>query len=464
MISIAPLVATIPLRQVIAVLIAILCLIFSYILDNNIFTSIMIIFSGAIIVISYNNKMFSDPIAVFTLFFIPYSTWYNFYYVISGINLGDQFERSLSEALNLSLLGLVSYASSGAIFRIIFKRRACISPAPKPINIFQVGIILICCGLIWKAILDVILLNLASKREIISMGLSSVSLANFAAFVVAAGALLVGWRLQLRHGILRLLFSPLTIISCITLFAMMIVLGERDAIFRFVFSFFVIYFVMTRRANMGVILIIFLVTLMLVPLTQSAKAIVIGGGPPSALNADLLFSGEFISALRNTQRIIFYGTEHSMSFILNDVLRALSPLFPLEGVMSTAAWYNNVFRSEHGFSGASGWGLGFVAQGYLVAGPFGVVGLLSLVAIVMHLLYYQSLKSDLWLIFYAFSLATAIYCIRADLAGFLSQTFKVGGTALVIFALTRRLGAVVLVEFKGRSSAVGGSHEGKRPL
>ncbi|MNR68974.1 hypothetical protein D3C85_1938930 [compost metagenome] len=33
--------------------------------------------------------------------------------------------------------------------------------------------------------------------------------------------------------------------------------------------------------------------------------------------------------------------------------------------------------------------------------------------------------------FYILALSTAVYCIRSDLANFLSQTFKVGGLAVV---------------------------------
>lgn len=411
------------------------------VINNAKFTTLVIILLGIFIVFSYNNKKFSDPISVFVLFYIPYSTWYGIHTFISEGVLEKRFEESLSQALLLSLLGLVAYVLAGAIFRLIFKLGGSshhIIPKPKPVGPIFLGLILVACILIGFAVLQAASLSLTTKREILDANLSSVSSASFAAFIVAAGALLVGWNSYIKNGFFSMLSNPVFLICCLSLTAMMLVLGERDAVFRFIFTMILIYYMISNRATTTVMITVLTLTVISIPITQSLKSIFLGGIQGEFVINDI-FSGEFVSALRNTQRLIFNGVDHTPMFIWTDILRASSPFVRSEDIVSTTSWYHNVYRVEHNFSGTAGWGLGYVAQGYLVANTLGVIGIMAFISVVIHFLFFWSRKNDLLLVFYAFSLATAIYGIRADLANFLSQTFKIGGAVVLIFAVARMI-------------------------
>lgn len=114
------------------------------------------------------------------------------------------------------------------------------------------------------------------------------------------------------------------------------------------------------------------------------------------------------------------------------------PLGGKLGLLNSAAWFHQVYRLEEGIAGAAGWGFGLVAEGCLIGGIPGIIFVMSFVSVSLAVLYQCRMRSEYWYVFYLLSLSTAIYCIRADMASVLSQTYKIGGVAVWFMYLLGR--------------------------
>ena len=218
--------------------------------------------------------------------------------------------------------------------------------------------------------------------------------------------------------------------------------GQRDYLFRLLICAAFLYFDHRRMAGLPVLLTVLFVVSLLLPLTQMFKAMVIAEslGPwNSELGA--LFLSEFSSASKNLYVLIQHGFEPSWSFVWSDIVRGLVPFGEVYGFQSTGAWFHWIYRPDEGIGGTSGWGFGLVAQGVLVGGLPGIALVMGSVAVILALLYKRRMRSEYWYVFYLLALSTSLYCIRADLANLLSQTFKVGGLCVLGLYAIRRYSA-----------------------
>ena len=179
-----------------------------------------------------------------------------------------------------------------------------------------------------------------------------------------------------------------------------------------------------------------LVAIVLVPISQAFKSIMLTGEVSlNSFGLELILSNEFTSSGRNLYSLVYFGVQNSFSYLFNDVFRAFIPtmLIPDIGINSTANWFNSIYRYSHGFSGSSGWGFSLIGEGYLIGGYFGVMLLMIIYASVISFFYNLRFKSVYFYAFYVLLFLVSIYVLRADLANFLSQAFKVSG--LAVFAM-----------------------------
>src|SRR5690606_6802549 len=124
-----------------------------------------------------------------------------------------------------------------------------------------------------------------------------------------------------------------------------------------------------------------------------------------------------------------------------DIQRALTPLVNT-GSISTTEWFNSIYRPSVSLEGTSGWGLGIIAQGYILADAWGVVILSAALALILSFFYRARNRSVYYLVFYILLLTVAIYTIRADVANFIAQGLKIGGLSVLLLYLVERVSKV----------------------
>jgi oligosaccharide repeat unit polymerase len=231
----------------------------------------------------------------------------------------------------------------------------------------------------------------------------------------------------------------------------MLLTGERDVFFRVIFISLLIYYDKKRNSNFFIVISLLIGVSIVVPISQSFKAILLSGEVNlNSIGLELILSNEFVSASRNFYSLLIFHVDHDISFFFNDILRAFIPSFFLKDldINSTVSWYHNEFRMRNGFGGTSGWGFGLVAEGYLIGKTFGIFFIMSFYALVIGILYNIRYKSIYWYIFYLLSYVTAIYVIRADIANLLSQVFKIGGFSVLILYFSHKLIENKTISFK----------------
>jgi hypothetical protein len=142
------------------------------------------------------------------------------------------------------------------------------------------------------------------------------------------------------------------------------------------------------------------------------------------------FGGEFLSSGRNLYELNRHGFSEDWGFFYNDLLRGLLPPGFGSRLMSATGWFHSIYRVDEGFAGSSGWGLGFVAEGLLCSRTIGPFVLLGFVGGVVSVIYRARLNNKYNHVFYALAATSAVYCIRADIANFISMVFKLGLVAV----------------------------------
>ncbi|TRO10078.1 oligosaccharide repeat unit polymerase [Ectopseudomonas mendocina] len=413
-------------------------------LSDEIFYSLVLFFLFVLLVIFANsNNGLADPRLFFLPFFYLYSTWFPMQVMFASpvINRFHLDENLLIAVVNYAFLGGVFFCL-GVFLSLRLKK---ITPPKSFIAEVYTGEMpserLLILGLFFFVIFGLcyaFFSGAVSKREIIDDGGVVISVIIFSFILLTA---LISMRLLRFLGEWKLNFS-IYLFLCLS-FCFMLVLGERDAVFRIFMVMALIYYDFNRRGSLVFLALMVLGAILVVPFSQAFKSALISGQfEVSVISLDLILSNEFVSASRNLYSLLYYGVNHGLSYFYTDIVRGVFPSF-ISGVFldigSTSSWYNRVYRVEHGFSGGSGWGFGLVAQGYLIAGLAGISVLMFLVGLFLGFLFSLRFRSEYWYVFFIMSAAASIYCIRADIGALIAQTAKVSGGAVFFIFLTHEL-------------------------
>ena len=389
-------------------------------------------------------KNLLHPLVIYPLFYYPYSTWHTF---SSLVNRANDL-RYLMLAVDHAYLGLMAFHLACLACLRVWKPRPpsfFIADFRTPLTdkFLLLGSLLVAS----ISIRSILAFDLVSKREILDAQSTGLDLMGVSVWLMTGAVLLALTRW--RFGRERL--GLIVFVALLFVLGVYLAVGERDFLFRLAMCMAFIYFDHRRKAGLPVLLGILFFAAVAIPWSQDYKAYWIAGqARDSFLENMQLFSGEFYGASRNLYVLLSRGYEPSWSFLVSNIFRGLLPFSSGLGVMNSVAWFHNVYRYEEGMEGISGWGFHIVADGCLMGGPVGVVMTMAFLGVLLCWLYRIKYRSEYWYVFYLLTLSSSIYCIRADLANLLSQTFKVGG-AVVLF-----------IYMAGRFNRVGSAHDGHK--
>lgn len=415
--------------------ISLLVVLFSFILRSHAGVVGLVCTYSVFICFLCSGRSILDPRSLFLIMLTVYSVWFPLQVIIFGYEGPLKLNLDiLLESIRLQVFGIVVFVlicttliNEDKVYKLksgLFRGLA------------LGGKELLSEKIVYWPILFVILISLlatmaggyTSKREILDSGSVFKVVGELSFYVL----LVIVTLHTLRSG--RKLVTYKSLIVIFVGLGYFLLLGERDIFFR---VSILAVLILVDRKNIPVFLsalfIVFL-AIIIVPLSQEFKAVFLSGDiSVTKQGLDLVFSNEFISAGRNVYSLMYYGVDHSLSFLFNDVQRAFIPsiLMPETDIQSTGAWFDSVYRVTHNFSGTAGWGFTIIGQGYLIAGYWGVFIVMSIIAMVISLLYKRCYKSEYWYVFYLIALTTYIYIIRADFANLLSQVFKIGGLSVL---------------------------------
>ena len=219
--------------------------------------------------------------------------------------------------------------------------------------------------------------------------------------------------------------------------------GERDILFYFTLML-LLYLCDIRKKIHGVVLIIILLSgVVLLPVSHMLKGFVIA--EDKANISEVLKDGfvgllqsDFTSAGSNLYNIVYYTNEfHYGERIRNDFLRVFSSsLFGInDNAISSTKWYKDYFINSNG----AGRGFSIVAEGYLDFGYVGIVIIMFIIGFFLQTLYRYRYLNSLVYVYYTFTLMTACYCIRADMANFINNSLKLGFIPLLVIYFNHHL-------------------------
>lgn len=398
----------------------------------------LVLFYVSYIIISWRIARDSlDPRIFFLGFFLIYSTFYPIKLLIVGHSLLPINYHYVAESLNVSYFSFLIYVILFEIFLknnqdLNFYNRISIQKTPKYEDVLRYISYLLLVFISIKIFSS----GASTKRDVQSTIGIFASLGNFSALM-----LLVLLYLNMIRNITVRFVNLITFTGFSFLLFYMLLTGERDVFFRLIFSLLIIHFDYKKTFTQKKLIAIFVCVVIIVPISQSLKAILIDSSTFSfnGLSSALIFSNEFISSSRNLYALIYFGVEESYEFLLNDILRAIIPSFFISdlNISSTVSWYHNVYRPSKNFAGLSGWGFSSVGMGYVIDGYKGVFIISTFISSSIIYFYNRRYKSTFYFVFYLMLLMTAIYTIRADLANFISQSYKVGGFFIFTILLMR---------------------------
>lgn len=389
----------------------------------------------------YNRNSFVDPRAVFPPFFSFYYTWYAL-----SISLGRQprlfsiDEVLLHESVVFSYFCLLVFINcTNLIFILLnsetklnFHMRTFFKPSQ-----FSELCIMTFCFLI-SILSSIILLRsgVSSKNEATQLG-GFFGIAYLFTFFLSIGVMIRVYRLS--H--INFFKDPLIFGFVLYSILYMTITGERDIIFRFfVVSLFIIGYKFKRLDFYKVLLLLVSIAI-IVPMSQLAKSILLSGPNLLIFTPESILGNEFVSAGRNLYTLFYFSVENNPLTMLTDLVRAFAPssICDIFSITSTNVWFNSVFRFEHNFSGSAGWGFGLVPQAYLMGGYLGGFIYFSVLSFIVSLVFLKINKNEYWAVLYFISMASLIYCLRADLSNYLSQSFKVGGILIWSYFILSKL-------------------------
>lgn len=387
------------------------------------------------VVIVFNRGTLSDPRMIFLGFFFLYSTWYPFRVILLNFSVLEIDLFILKQSVNYSFLGAITFVTvaNALIDESVNNKRIKLFnwSSERSFYFLSEKLVFIALGSLSLLILFRVLTSGAASK--IELSGPWVQIGNFS--VIFFSVLIALRLLRLKKALYR---DSFTLLFLLFISLYVLIMGERDALFRVLFLCAIVFFDKNQKGGSWILIFLLIAAAVLVPVSQAFKAVLLSGelNLPN-LGYETIFNNEFISASRNLYSLMIYDVEHNYLFIFTDVLRAFSPTILLSdlNVYSSTEWFNRFFRVDNGFSGKFGWGFGLVAQGFLIGRGAGVILVMALISSIVSFFYNQRFRSVYFYVFYLMMLTTAIYCIRADMANFLSQSFKISGLMILIAVL-----------------------------
>jgi len=374
------------------------------------------------------NRLIHDP----KVLFIPLLGIYSSFYPLQKILIPNLIipidMAALNYALNLSVLFAFTFTF---VVEIMSKKSFAPNYEAEAIRTTDKLILfsLFCISLILFAF--IITQGSQSKKDTYSI------YSTLQSFTLFFGTFLLIRMLAAKA--IKILSIPTILMIFLSILSILIQ-GERDVLFRLALLLVILFFLFKDKPKISIYFMLIGSMLLIVPVSQFFKGILnYSSFSGLSLGLDLILSNEFISAGRNLYATVLYGSpgENSWLFV-TDIARGILPSSLIGFDVDTSTrWYNDVFRETHNFSGTSGWGFSFLAQGYIVGGIWGIILFATLLAFAMSFLYKKSFKSLNWLVFYLFFLVAAIYAIRADIATVLSLGVKIPLISILIIYLVR---------------------------
>ncbi|MCQ4306541.1 oligosaccharide repeat unit polymerase [Pseudomonas stutzeri] len=397
----------------------------------------------------FNREDVLDPRVVFPVFYCMYQTWFPLSVFVGADNVFKTIDGlALSSSLVYSFIGLVAYIFVCGLFvqKNSGKSSLMIRRATRPGSSGE--LLLIAALLVVVLICSIVIFNsgFTSKREINDGAGVEKFISEFSMLTLTIVALLRAVRLSMD----RLKCDPLILLVIFVCIFYLALTGERDIFFRLMLCLMLIYYFKMRNFSKLKLLVFAVGIALLVPVSQSFKAVMVSGFVGIDFDLNKIFSNEFISASRNIYSVLYFEAERNPYLLISDIGRAVIPsmFFGEDWFSSANTWFNKEFLLLNGFSGRTGWGFGLVPEGYVVGGVGGVIAVMSLTAFMISICYRLRLRSEYFLVFYLFAFSVSIYVIRADVANLLSQMFKIGGLAIFTVFLFERTVSVLFTQLR----------------
>ena len=428
-----------PATQLVLFLYSLLFLGLSYLLPGVVISVVLIFVYYLTILIVLKIDDLSDYRVLWPGFFVIYSTFYPLQVIVTGFGY-SKFENNqelLKDSVNYAFIGLITFIVIVNFLIEMQKNKAYSNLLVKSNCSFYLSeklLLLIVVPIIVYVLVSILGSGATRKLDIDNV---SNTVGYFAAIVVIGLFTLKIGRIKVPF------FCNGTSLCFLLLFTIyMLVTGERAIFIRGVLVGLIFFCNSNNLVRWQMVICILIATVVVVPFLQSFKSVLLSGTLNlQQISIELILSNEFISASRNFYSVLLYGVNHSYAFLYNDIIRAVVPKFliPSLDIASTGLWFHLVYRVEHRFHGTSGWGFGIIAHGYLIDGIFGIILVMSIMAVIVTIIYNNRGRSEYFYLFHISTLLTSIYCIRADMANFLSQVFKIGGMMVLLLMITHKL-------------------------
>lgn len=431
--------STIHISDIVFLFFSVFAFLVAYVVGESEAT-IAILFVVSLVVLYMSDiSRLSDPRVLITGFFFLYQTWFPLKIIFFGDSYMHKISSDkLSDGLLLSLFAYVVIANIlNFMVRQLSNGWDSIYVHFERERLSEKIVFFFSCILGMASIVSFITSGVTSKREILD-GYGALSLFSYICMVFIT----VNFLLRMARSRRGRFFEDGYV--CVSLGIIVLytgVAGERDVLFRAIVCLAIIYYEKSHSFGYTKFFIMLVAAAFVVPFSQLFKSVFLVGLQDGSWQDVEIFGNEFISASRNLHYLLEFGVDHSWLHLLNDLLRAIVPsvLLPGLSVESTSSWYNGTYRVVHGFDGTSGWGFGLVAEGYLVAGYFGVFVVTAICTTIVGLIYRVRLRSSHHFVLYILSLTVFIYVLRADVANFISQIFKIFGVCFLVFFVANLL-------------------------
>ncbi|MCS3642192.1 hypothetical protein GGP51_003227 [Salinibacter ruber] len=215
-------------------------------------------------------------------------------------------------------------------------------------------------------------------------------------------------------------------VTLITFIGALLILGQRDFIFRYMIGLVVIFY---SYGICGKIVMYFLGIIMIsmVPIMGTLKSYLLSQDV-SRISDNIfvsVFSGEFMSAGRNIDTLVLRSCEWNYKYgktLITDVMRAVVPA-PIYKFQNPTNWFRNQMHPELASQG-KGPGFTLAGEGFINFGYIGIPIWFMLVSLTIVYLYKKRRSSMLLYLIYISSIPIFIYSLRADIANIISPILK----------------------------------------
>lgn len=406
---------------------------------NNLLLSTIVFYFFIITVIGFNAKKgIADPRVLLLGFMAIYFSFFPLRAYFFGTGILPYEEEKLKLLIQYQFFAVIVFVLMINLFvdeeRI--SHRSDLFENSKKAHLSENLLLLIIVPIILISSVEVFSSGVTSKRELKDAGLILKRITDFVVILFISLAALRAARVRYWYSDPFLLFF-----IAISLFYVLLT-GERDVLFRIVLIFLIISFDKKGGISLLTVLSLLILSVLIVPISQQFKGVVLTGELAfNRVGLDLILHNEFVSSSRNFYSLLVHGVDQSFNFLTNDIIRAFTPTIFLDdpNIVSAGSWFNNEYRVEHGFHGTSGWGFSIVGFGYLISGYSGIALIMTIYAFTLTFFYNRKNESVYLYVFYLLLYVTAIYVLRADLANFLSQSFKINGILMLVIFISHWL-------------------------